>query len=144
MQKKWWDSFLHISIGLNNLPESCVHLTNGELSQDLYSKNSAKFEGRCISHNSIFPCTCRLSTTKKTSRKEYSTMQYIHIQPNRISSTIILLRKQFLWAQGAICVRFCSLLAMIINFLFFLQSYKGQCLDFYSNLTKNLLTSDLN
>ena len=76
MQKKWWDSFLHISIGLNNLPESCVHLTNGELSQDLYSKNSAKFEGRCISHNSIFPCTCRLSTTKKPSRKEFSTMQY--------------------------------------------------------------------
>ena len=50
-------------VGLNNLSESCVHLTNGELSQDLYSKNSAKFEGRCISHNSIFPCTCRLSTT---------------------------------------------------------------------------------
>ena len=76
--KKWWDSFLHISLGLNSLPESCVPLTNGELSQDLYSKNSAKFEGRCISHNSIqfFRARADFSTTKKTSRKEFSTMQY--------------------------------------------------------------------
>ena len=103
--KKWWDSFLHISLGLNSLPESCVHLTNGELSQDLYSKNSAKFEGRCISHNSIFPCTCRLSTTKKTNHKEFSTMQYpteSNILYNHSS-----LRKQFLWAQGVIL---CSIL----------------------------------
>ena len=62
---------------LNSLQANCVHLTNGELSQDLYSKNSAKFEGRCISHNSIFPWTCRLfHHKKKTSRKEFSTMQY--------------------------------------------------------------------
>ena len=26
--KKWWDSFLHLSLGLNSLPGSCVHTIN--------------------------------------------------------------------------------------------------------------------
>jgi hypothetical protein len=60
----------------------------------------------------FFRARSDFSTTKKTCHKEFSTMQY----PTE-SSTIILLPKQFLWAQGAICVRFCSLLGMIINFL---------------------------
>ena len=106
------------SLGLNSLR---TVYTNGELSQDLYSKNSAKFEGRCISHNSIFPWTCRLFHHKKNKPQRIFNDAISNRNLNRISSTIILLRKQFLWAQGAIYVRFCSLFAMIINFLFFLQ-----------------------
>ena len=44
---------------------------------------------------------------------------------------IILLLKQFLWAQDAIYVRFCH------DFPIFLNKAKTVCLDFYKNLPKH-------
>ena len=54
-----------------------------------------------------------------------SPMQYPRI------CKIILLWKQFLWAQDAIYVRFCH------DFPIFLNKAKPVCLDFYKNLPKH-------
>ena len=97
------------SLGLNSLR---TVYTNGELSQDLYSKNSAKFEGRCISHNSIFSWTCRLFHHKK--KQAAKNFQRCNIQPKPESNILYYHSSSKAISLGSRC-HLCSILQFVCH-----------------------------